>query len=61
MDRIGPGGGLLAPGPAGSVGTGPTLRTPNVAPSGSLSTTIRSKRHRFYRGKRRPQTVRHGM
>jgi hypothetical protein len=56
VDRIGPGGTVLAPGPAGNVGTGPTLRTPAVAPSSrDLSGTVHTKRRKFYRGKPKPK------
>jgi hypothetical protein len=56
VERIGPGGTALAPGPAGNVGTGPTLRTPAVAPSSrDLSGTIKTKRRHFYRGKTKPR------
>jgi hypothetical protein len=60
VERIGPGGGALAPGPAGNVGTGPTPRTPTVAPSSrDLSGTVQAKRRHFHRGKKvRPRIVR---
>jgi len=59
MDRVGPGGTRLAPGSAGSVGTGPRLRTQTVAPSsGGIRGTIRSKgRHHFRPHRRRPPAV----
>src|SRR4051794_20631719 len=62
MDRIGPGGGALAPGSAGNVGTGPTLRSPTVAPSsGGIRTTIHSKRRPHFRGRHRPHRARPGV
>jgi hypothetical protein len=54
IERTGPAGDRLAPGPAGSVSTDPTPRTPVVAPlPRDLRTTIGSKRRHMHRkGKR---------
>jgi hypothetical protein len=54
IDREGPGGTRFAPGPAGSVGSGPTPPSQTVIPSGSLRPTIRAKGRTYRKSKRRP-------
>src|SRR4051812_4644692 len=53
IERPGPAGARLAPGPAGSVSTDPTRPAPVVAPlPRDLRTSIRSKRYHHRKGKR---------